>query len=134
MQHPNKHTCNIRIQPLQHMQHPDLHLQHPRETLATYQHLKYTLATCVFKYNIYLLLEQMEAHRRGARLCRVAQRGMLAGGRWHGPMSSGVAPGDRAGGYGPRGDAPLRWRWLLGAVCALPAQGPVHHCGAGHRN
>ena len=51
MQHPNKHTynirlekdkifgtdaCNIRVQPLQHVQHPDLLLKHPYETLATY--------------------------------------------------------------------------------------------------
>ena len=27
-------TCNIHVQPLQHMQHPDLFLQHPSETLA----------------------------------------------------------------------------------------------------
>jgi hypothetical protein len=29
-------ACNVRVQPLQHMQHPDLFLQHPYETLATY--------------------------------------------------------------------------------------------------
>ena len=48
MQHPNKHTCNIRqkktdetlrtgacnicVQPLQHVQHHDLFLQHPYQT------------------------------------------------------------------------------------------------------
>jgi hypothetical protein len=54
MQHPSKthlqHTsekidetlgtsaCNIRVQSLQHMQHPDLFLQHPYETLQqTYE-------------------------------------------------------------------------------------------------
>jgi hypothetical protein len=36
MQHPDKHTCNIRVQSLQHMQHSDLLLQHPHETLETY--------------------------------------------------------------------------------------------------
>jgi hypothetical protein len=52
MQHPDKHTynihlkktdktlatevCNISVQPLQYMQHPDLLLQDPLETLATY--------------------------------------------------------------------------------------------------
>jgi hypothetical protein len=53
MQHPNKdncnirlkkktdetlgiEACNIRVHPLQHMQHSDLLLQHPHETLATY--------------------------------------------------------------------------------------------------
>ena len=52
MQHPDKtylkHTsentdetletdlCNIRVQPLQHMQHLDLLLQHPHKTTATY--------------------------------------------------------------------------------------------------
>jgi hypothetical protein len=51
MQHPDKHTCNvrlkkdetlgtdacnIRVQPLQYMQHPDLFFQHPYETLETY--------------------------------------------------------------------------------------------------
>jgi hypothetical protein len=52
MQHPDKHTCNIclkkidetletnvsniTVQPLQHMQHTDLLLQHLYETLATY--------------------------------------------------------------------------------------------------
>jgi hypothetical protein len=52
MQHPNKHiynirlkkidetlkteAYNIRVQPLQHMQYPDLLLQHPYETIATY--------------------------------------------------------------------------------------------------
>ena len=29
-------VCNIRVQPLQHMQHPDLLLQHPHETIETY--------------------------------------------------------------------------------------------------
>jgi hypothetical protein len=28
--------CNISVQPLQHMQHPDLFLQYPYKTLATY--------------------------------------------------------------------------------------------------
>ena len=52
MQHPAKHTCNIRlkktdetlgtkvcnirVQPLKYMQHLDLLFQHPYETLATY--------------------------------------------------------------------------------------------------
>jgi hypothetical protein len=51
MQHTDKHTCNlseksketlgtdthnIRVQPLQHMQHPDLVLQHPHKTLEAY--------------------------------------------------------------------------------------------------
>jgi hypothetical protein len=51
MQYLNKHTCNIClktdeilrtdvcnicVQPLQHMQHSDLLLQHPYETLETY--------------------------------------------------------------------------------------------------
>jgi hypothetical protein len=51
MQHLDKYTCNIHlktnetlrtdvwnisVQPLQHMQHSDLLLQHPYETLATY--------------------------------------------------------------------------------------------------
>jgi hypothetical protein len=29
-------TCSIRVQPLQHMQHPDILLQHQHETLTTY--------------------------------------------------------------------------------------------------
>jgi hypothetical protein len=29
-------ACNIRVQPLQRMQRPDLLLQHPYKTLATY--------------------------------------------------------------------------------------------------
>jgi hypothetical protein len=29
-------ACNIRVQPLQHMQYLNLFLQHPSETLATY--------------------------------------------------------------------------------------------------
>ena len=53
MQHLDKHTCkhisektdetfrtdscNMRVQPLQHMQHPDLVLKHTYETLAAYQ-------------------------------------------------------------------------------------------------
>jgi hypothetical protein len=51
MRHPNKHTCNIclktnetfgtdacniHVQPLQYVQHSNLLLQHPYETLATY--------------------------------------------------------------------------------------------------
>jgi hypothetical protein len=51
MQHPNKHTrnthektdekfgtdtCNICVQPLQYVQHPNLSFQHPYETLTTY--------------------------------------------------------------------------------------------------
>jgi hypothetical protein len=44
LQHTSKETnetlgteaCNIRVQPLQHMQHPDLYFQHQYETLATY--------------------------------------------------------------------------------------------------
>jgi hypothetical protein len=45
-------ACNIRVQPLQHMQHPDFFcnirmkdLQHTSEHL---KHLKHTLVTCVF--------------------------------------------------------------------------------------
>jgi hypothetical protein len=87
MQHPNKHTCNvrlektdetfgtdacnIRVEPLQHMQHPDLLLQHTYENtcnipLKHLKHLKCTLATCVFKCNIYLLLGQIETRGCGA--------------------------------------------------------------------
>jgi hypothetical protein len=29
-------ACNLQVQPLQCMQYPDLFLQHPHETLATY--------------------------------------------------------------------------------------------------
>jgi hypothetical protein len=29
-------ACNIRVQPLQRMQHPDLLLQHPHEIIETY--------------------------------------------------------------------------------------------------
>jgi hypothetical protein len=44
MQHMSENTdetlgtdaCNICVQPLQHMQHPDLLLQYPSKTLATY--------------------------------------------------------------------------------------------------
>jgi hypothetical protein len=52
MEHPNKNTCNkrlekideisrieacnIRVQPLQHIQHPDPLLQHLYKTLPTY--------------------------------------------------------------------------------------------------
>ena len=32
-----REAYNIRVQPLQHMQHPDLHLKHPDTTLATYK-------------------------------------------------------------------------------------------------
>jgi hypothetical protein len=65
MQHPDKHTCmrpenidetlvtnlcNIRVQPLQHMQHPDLLLQHPSENTCNipFKHSKHTLVTCAF--------------------------------------------------------------------------------------
>jgi hypothetical protein len=45
--------------PLQHVQHPDLHLKHPEATLATYKrrqmkhmrHASETLATYVYKRN-----------------------------------------------------------------------------------
>ena len=30
-------ACNIRVQPLQHMKHPDLLLQYPYETIVIYQ-------------------------------------------------------------------------------------------------
>jgi hypothetical protein len=67
IQHANKHTCNItlkkdetfgtdayniRVQPLQHVQHPDLFLKHSYETLAhiseTLKHLKNTPTTRAF--------------------------------------------------------------------------------------
>jgi hypothetical protein len=69
MQHPDKHTynirpenieetfvtdlCNIRVQPLQYMQYPNLFLQHPSETLSNIllkhlKHLEHTLVTCAF--------------------------------------------------------------------------------------
>jgi hypothetical protein len=86
MQHPDKHTCNntskntnetlgsdlcnIHIQPLQHMQHSDILLQHSLETIATYaplkhpKHLKGTLATCVFSTSQHLLAAcEMEARQ-----------------------------------------------------------------------
>jgi hypothetical protein len=81
MQHPNKHTCNIRldktdellekeacnirVQPLQHMQHPGLNLQHGRKHLQHTSETSETLETYVcnmrFQRNISLLLRRIES-------------------------------------------------------------------------
>jgi hypothetical protein len=43
-------TCNVHVQLLQHMQHHDLLLQHPHETLATCIETPETLET--YAYNM----------------------------------------------------------------------------------
>jgi hypothetical protein len=57
-------VCNINVQPLQHMQHPDLFLQNPYETLTTYLKKTKTLETYAcntcFQRNVILLLGRME--------------------------------------------------------------------------
>jgi hypothetical protein len=49
-------ACNIRVQPLQHMQHPDLLLQHPYERLATYLRTSKTLRNIRLQHTFFTLL------------------------------------------------------------------------------
>jgi hypothetical protein len=51
------YTCNIRVQPLQHMQDHDLFLQHSYETIEIYS------CNMRFQPNISLLFGRMEARR-----------------------------------------------------------------------
>jgi len=72
MQHPDKHTCNvrlkntdetlgtdtcnIRVQPLQHMQHPPIYLCNIH--IKHLQHTSETLATCAFSVTSRCCLEE----------------------------------------------------------------------------
>jgi hypothetical protein len=76
MQPSDKHTCNIRwkktdetlrtgaynirVQPLLHMQHPDLLSQHPYETLAIYLKIFETLETyaCNMRFSLFFRTTQ----------------------------------------------------------------------------
>jgi hypothetical protein len=76
----------MRVSPLQHMQHPDLLLQHRCETLVTHlwniwKHLKYTFATCSFSAMSSDCLDEWRSRRCGARHQR-------RGRQWHMELAS----------------------------------------------
>ena len=129
-------ACNIRIQPLQHMQHLDLfcniHKKHLQYTFETYETLETYACNMRFQRNIFLVLGRLEARwcaeftgRNGPAAVAPRRGGEEAAARLgegsHAPRLLAwprVAPGSdsgqslRLGGGRPRRSTPRRWRTL----------------------